>query len=278
MLTIKYLSASNDNRIEAASRYTANYNAVGSTEPLHYLKEIPLTIAKPFIEKWHYSQSVPTGKNIFFGWYTTDFTGTAILYAVGDFGIGVNPNLAKYLTRLTGKNVNQSNLFELKRLCRMEPINPGLPLTKFLSLCHKTLKRDYGIRFIVSFSDPEHNRFASQKDVSYNSGGIYKAANFEYLGKTNAEMHVVDENGTKRHRKYPYRYMQRQKVRGNPIKLDEARKILGLTRIRTEPKDRWLLDLGEHRKTSRRPESKSSRIISDPAGKPVARPGSSASL
>jgi hypothetical protein len=179
---------------------------------------------------------------------------------------------------LTGKNVSQSNLFELKRLCRIEPINPGLSLTKFLSLCHKTLKRDYGIRFIVSFSDPEHNRFTSQKDVPYNSGGIYKAANFEYLGKTNAEMHVVDENGTKRHRKYPYRYMQRQKVRGNPIKLDEARRILGLTRIRTEPKDRWLLDLGEKRELSRKPESKSSRTMGGPAGKPVARPGSSASV
>jgi hypothetical protein len=97
---IKYLSASNDNRIEAASRYTANDNAVGSTEPLHYVKEIPLTIAKPFIEKWHYSQIAPTGKNVFFGWYITDFTGTAILYAVADYGIG---ELGKILDEVDGK-------------------------------------------------------------------------------------------------------------------------------------------------------------------------------
>jgi hypothetical protein len=247
---IKYLSASNDNRIEGASRYRAtNDNAVCSTEPLHYVKEIPLTIARPFIEKWHYSKKVPTGKNIFFGWYITDFAGTAILYAVADYGIGVNPNLAKYLTRLTGKNVSQSNLFELKRLCRTDPMNSDFPLTLFLSLCHKTLKRDYGIRFIVSFSDPEHNRFTSQKDVPYNSGGIYKAANFEYLGKTNAEMHVIDEQGVTHHRKYAYSYMKRQNERGNPIKLNEARKILGVTPIRTEPKDRWLLDLGKNGKS-----------------------------
>ena len=103
MLTIKYLSASNDNRIEAASRYTANYNAVGSTEPLHYLKEIPLTIARPFIEKWHYSRNVPTGKNIFLGWYITDFTRHGNPLRGGRFRDRGKSELGKILDEVDGK-------------------------------------------------------------------------------------------------------------------------------------------------------------------------------
>jgi hypothetical protein len=215
---------------------------------LDYVCEIPLGVAKPFIEEWHYSGKVPTGKNVFFGWYTD---GT--LYAVADYGIGVNSNQAAYLSRITQKPVKQSNLFELKRLCRVDPQNPAYPLTKFLSRCHKHLKREHGIRFIVSFSDPEHNQFLLQKnDVPYASGGIYKAANFQYLGKTNPEWHVADQFGARRHRKYPYRYMERQRAKGAPITLDAARKALGLTRIRTAEKDRWFLDLGKPRRSAKK--------------------------
>lgn len=165
--------------------------------------------------------------------------------------------------RITGKPVTKSNLFELKRLCRSDPQNPTCPLTKFLSRCHKRLKQRHGIRFIASFSDPEHNQFLLQKDdVPYTSGGIYKAANFQYLGKTNEEWHVVDEQGIRRHRKYPYRYMERQHARGNPITLDDARKQLGLTRVRTAAKDRWFLDLGELRRSAKTLDFGHSRRLS----------------
>lgn len=224
----------------------ANDNTICS---LKYVKEIPLEIARPFIEQWHYSRMVPTGKNVFFGWYITVPDGTSILYAVADYGIGVNPNSAKYLSRITGEDVTAANLYELKRLCRSEPHHTEFPLTQFLSRCHKCLKKDHGIRYIESFSDGKYNRFKEQKDVKYNSEGIYKAANFIYLGKTNAEMHVVDKEGIRRHRLYAYRYMQREKKNGNLITLDEARQILGVISIKTEPKDRWFLDLRKSRMT-----------------------------
>ena len=197
MSTTEYVSTDNENCFEIDRKYAAvNDNLICRTEPLHYVQEIPLETARAFIENWHYSRKVPTGKNVFFGWYIA-----GVLYAVADYGIGVNPFLPKYLTKATAKAVTHSNLFELKRLCRMDPSDPRYPLTKFLSMCHKILRRDHRIRFIVSFSDPEHNRFRDQKDVPYSSGGIYKAANFEYLGKTNAEMHVIDEQGITHHRK-----------------------------------------------------------------------------
>ena len=42
--------------------------------------------AKPFIEKWHYSRSCPTGQN----WVFWRARSTASQYAVADYGIGAN--------------------------------------------------------------------------------------------------------------------------------------------------------------------------------------------
>lgn len=193
------------------------------------VKEILLKEARPFIQKYHYSGKVPTGKNIFFGWYDTE----GALYAVANYGMGVNAYQAEYLARVTGKGVKLYNLMELKRLCRREPKRHDMPLTKFLSMCHKKLARDYGISFVVSFSDPERNH----------NGGIYKAANFTHLGKTNPEFHVIGEDGEVRHRRYPYRYSQR-----HGCTIQEARDILGLSRVKTLPKDRWFLVINNRAK------------------------------
>ena len=181
------------------------------------MRIISLKEAKPFIEQWHYSKRCPTGKNIFFGAYLGD-----TLYAVADYGIGVNPVQAAYLARVTGLSVRKSNLMELKRLCRIEP-PMSLPLTRFLRICHLLLRRQ-GVKFVVSFSDPAYGH----------NGRIYKAANFKHLGKSNAEWHVVEKNGVLRHRVYAYRYARRK-----GIPLVQARHELGLERVKTVQKDRW---------------------------------------
>ena len=188
------------------------------------VEPISLKTAKPFIEKWHYSGIVPTGRNIFFGCYDKD----GYLYAVADYGIGVNPYQAPFLARESGWDITNDVLLELKRLCRIEP-KQDIPLTRFLSLCHKKLKK-MGYKFIVSFSDPEENH----------NGGIYKAANFTHMGKTNPEMHLLDENGKKRHRRYAYRYARRK-----GIHIAQAREELNLVRIKTSPKDRWLIRISK---------------------------------
>lgn len=88
------------------------------------------------------------------------------------------------------------NLFELRHLCRSEPPREGFPFSKFIAGCHRILKRDHGIRFIVSFSDPAHNGFKKRRrGVPYASGGIYAAANFKHLVKTDTERHVFDNKG-----------------------------------------------------------------------------------
>lgn len=182
------------------------------------VERVGINLARPFIEQWHYSKRVPTGKNYFWGW----FVGFE-LYAVADYGIGVNPYQAAFLSRLTGKSVTPETLVELKRLCRSEPRKDGLPLTAFLSRCQKRLKA-MGFRYIVSFSDPQFGH----------DGGIYKAASFTHLGQTNPENHVVDTSGVIRHRRYAFRHARR-----NGISIAEAREEIGLEIQRTPPKDRW---------------------------------------
>ena len=187
-------------------------------------------IAKPFIEKWHYSKNAPPGKNIYFGWFVD-----GELYAVANYGTGSNMNGPwKFLEAQTGLPVKKNNLLELKRLCRVGTKNDKqkLPLTKFLSVAHKLLKKDFGIRFIISFSDPAENKFKKiLPDKSgvvrpYVSGGIYKAANFQYLGKTNEEIHVMDTEGNIIHRRVAYKKMWRYNLsmcEANGISKEELR-------------------------------------------------------
>ncbi len=43
------------------------------------IRPIVHSIAKPFIERWHYSGCIPTGKNICYGLYVTEGGGRAAL-------------------------------------------------------------------------------------------------------------------------------------------------------------------------------------------------------
>lgn len=184
--------------------------------------EISLNDAKQFIETWHYSKIVPAGQNIFFGWFLEND-----LYAVANYGIGVNTYQSSFLSRQTGFDIKDENLVELKRLCRKEPKKQNFPLTKFLSICHKQLKK-MNYKFVVSFSDPEHKH----------NGGIYKAANFMHLGITRPEIHFVDKNGEFVHRRIPRHHQQK-----TGISFKEAVKKLQLTAKITKPKDRWFIKL-----------------------------------
>jgi hypothetical protein len=180
--------------------------------------------ARAFIELWHYSGTLPTGRNICFGWFVQ-----GQLYAVACYGHGINHGQPQYLAKVTGKDVTSGNLIELRRLCRSEPTRDGYPLSRFIAICHRLLKRDHGVRFVVTFSDPAHGH----------DGGIYRASNFEHLGKTrNEEAHVIDGNGRLRSRR-----MVRHHAKRSGTTQAEARAKLGLKVQRTVRRDRWFLDL-----------------------------------
>ena len=180
------------------------------TPPLHInkLEHVP---AKEFIEKWHYSGRMPTGKNVNYGlWVDGE------LYAVIVYGVGVNPYQDKFL--------GCKKSLEIKRMCRSEP-KKDYYLSRFISLTIKFIKKIMYFDCVVAFADPEFNH----------EGTVYKAAGFEYMGETNPEFHLIDDAGNKRHRRYAYRYARR-----NNITIDQARKDLGLSRIKTKPKYRWV--------------------------------------
>jgi hypothetical protein len=64
--------------------------------------------ARSFVELWHYSGVLPTGRNVCFGW----FIGSE-LYAIAMASI---KSQHRYLAKVTGLPVNRGNLFVLKPL------------------------------------------------------------------------------------------------------------------------------------------------------------------
>lgn len=185
------------------------------TSPLHFhITGLQHKVAKNFVEKWHYSRRIPTGKNICFGlWWGKE------LYAVIVYGIGVNPYQAKFL--------NVESVIEIKRMCRVEP-KKNYELSRFIRLSLKMAKNIMDFHAVVAFADPEQGH----------EGTVYKATGFKHEGYTNAEWHLIGEDGEKRHRRYAFRMARR-----NSITVSEARDALGMKRIKTEPKHRWVLRL-----------------------------------
>jgi hypothetical protein len=198
--------------------------------------------AKPFIEKWHYSRNCPTGKNYFFGCFVG-----GELYAVADYGTGANMDGGASLARMTGLPVTPKNYVTLKRLCRKgEKGKSAVPLTAFLARCHRILKRELLIRFVVSYADPSENGTTKPvpRTTPWQAGGIYAAANFKYLGKVPPERHFKDRRGKFVHRRVPYRLMKRTIARGSKMTMPEAQDEMGLKPWVMMPKERWFLDLG----------------------------------
>ena len=185
------------------------------TPSLHFLI-IPISHeqAKSFVEKWHYSHRIPTGKNIYFGLLNDGF-----LYAVIVYGIGVNPYQASFL--------GVESVIEIKRMCRSEPKMP-YELSRFIRLTMKMARKLMTFDAVVAFADPEQGH----------EGTVYKAAGFKHEGFTNQEWHLVGNDGIKRHRRLAFRMARR-----NNITVSEARERLGMKRIKTEKKYRWVLRL-----------------------------------
>jgi hypothetical protein len=231
------------------------------------VRRIEHSEAKPFIERWHYSGVCPTGYNLFFGAFLE-----GELYAVAAYGMGANMDKGASIARATGLPVRYQNItpktlegksaagltigplncLELRRLCRQGAKKEAkIPLTRFLSLCHKRLKRE-GIAYVVSYSDPGELRTERVGDrwqvvsEQQNTGGIYRAANFKHLGATDPQAHTVRESdGIIFHRRTAYREMKRWNAKhpDQPKALDAVRKERGLVPIVTPPKERWFLVL-----------------------------------
>lgn len=234
--------------------------------------------AARFILKYHYSKTVPTGDNIFFGCYVED-----TLYAVANYGRLASRSKPSIVLKRDDATV--ANTLELRRLCRLGDRGAALFNTSdFLRKCHDILSLDY--RYVLSYSDQQYSKFKVQfKRAQHKSGGIYKHAGFTWVGETPRERHVIDKDGNRFHRSRAYRRMLahnvklcggeeniERKLTGKTGRADRVwprktsrrwatkkdgkfpeKKLWTLDQVRTwmgfevedrEPKDKWLLDLG----------------------------------
>lgn len=182
------------------------------TSSLHFdIRKISHDAARRWVLRWHYSRRMPTGKNICYGLHSENS-----LYAVIVYGIGVNPYQARF--------IGVSRVLEIKRMCRSEP-PLNYPLSRFIAITAKMVAKEFPYDCLIAFADPEQGH----------EGTVYKASGFVMHGMTNAEWHLEDNSGERRHRRFAFRHARRK-----GITLADSRKELGLRRVKTEPKYRWI--------------------------------------
>lgn len=117
--------------------------------------------AKFSVENYHYSQRMPAGKLVKFGvWENGEFIGSVI------YGRGANNNAAQSF------GLKTTECCELVRVALREH---ETPVTRIISISLKLLKKDNpGIKLVFSYADETNQG---------HKGIIYKAGNWEYLGK-----------------------------------------------------------------------------------------------
>lgn len=132
--------------------------------------------AKYAVEHWHYSKSMPAGKNVKIGaWEGGAFSGVVI------FSRGSSDAIGKPF------GLEQTSVVELTRVALTEH---NSFVSKIVSLAMKLLRiSSPGIRLLVSYADPYENHH----------GGIYQAMNWLYVGTTSADYAIIDKSGKRWH-------------------------------------------------------------------------------
>lgn len=133
--------------------------------------------AKFACEKWHYSRSIPAGKNRLIGvWENKQFIGAVI------FGLGVNKNIGRPFGLCQG---------EVVELVRIALKDHKTHVTRIVKIALSLLKKDNpGIHIVVSYADP----------LQGHEGTIYRAGNWKDLGTTPSSF-CFKVNGKLRHKR-----------------------------------------------------------------------------
>jgi hypothetical protein len=141
--------------------------------------------AKYAVTNWHYSKCLPTGKLVKYGvWENDKFIGVII------FSRGASPHLG------TALNLDQTEVCELTRIALNKH---NAPVSQFLAAALKKLRQEQeGLKLVVSFADPKEGHV----------GGIYKATNWIYTGKSNEVTEYFIGNRW-RHKKSVYYHPER---------------------------------------------------------------------
>lgn len=119
------------------------------------------------VKKWHYSRCLPAGKLVKFAVFEDEkFIGVVI------FSRGANPWLGDQY------GLDQTEICELTRIALDKHVTP---VSQIAAECLKQLRQlNPGLRLVVSFADPKEGHL----------GGVYKAGNWIYTGKSNSVTEV----------------------------------------------------------------------------------------
>ena len=144
-----------------------------------YIEKLDRSGVKDFIEKWHYSKSINGMKSSYcFGLFFDGVMIGAMIYGE----MAMFNQWKKYGDKC-------SDVIELRRLCCIDD-TPKNTESRFIGLTLKWLKKNTGIKTVISYADPNHGH----------TGTIYKASNFKSIG-TSSPGRVIVWNGRTYHDK-----------------------------------------------------------------------------
>lgn len=128
--------------------------------------------AKYAVEKWHYSQSMPTPPIIKIGaWENNKYIGCVL------FSRGANNNLGKTYNLL------------ITEVCELTRIALSVHMSPVSQIASKAIKflcnNSPGLRLIVSYADPREGHH----------GGVYQAMNWVYVGQGQPDIRLLMPNG-----------------------------------------------------------------------------------
>ena len=123
--------------------------------------------AKYAVEHWHYSHSMPAGRNVYLGvWENEKFVGVVVF----GMGSGNSTNGNRY-------GLNASH--EMAELTRVSLTKHQMQVSRIVSIAIRMLKKQSpGIRLLTSMADPRAGHV----------GGIYQAMNWVYTGETKPDV------------------------------------------------------------------------------------------
>lgn len=123
--------------------------------------------AKYACEKWHYSRSMSSARNVYIGvWEGGIFVGAIV------FGIGAG-------NATNGERFGLNRVCEMAELTRVALSRHRSEVSRILAIAIRLLRsQSPGLRLIISMADPKHGHH----------GGIYQAGGWVYTGKTKPDV------------------------------------------------------------------------------------------
>jgi hypothetical protein len=180
---------------------------------------------RDFIKKWHYSGGI-NGVRCSYCFkllYDGEIIGAAIFG-----GVAMANVWKKYVSR-------EEDLLELRRLCCIDD-TPKNTESYFIGQCLRWLLKNTEVKKVISYADMDCGH----------SGIIYRATNFEYLGKTSTGRVILYQG--KRYHDKAIRTKYKGKLKPFAQRLREALERGDATYTKTKGKHRYLYDLEARRK------------------------------